>query len=194
MTLDFTPGILTDRHMNFDDGWTPLTQDEVADIWPQIITGLGPRAGQQERVKLAERSLSFLPGARFFRLRQKRGLGQATRHMLILADGSTHAVRYSPRLIDELQSRAALSLTHDNLTDYIAFYWRFTEHGRGQRLIDDDQAIAIREADNSLTATGVWRDHTGQHYALRAVIGHDGHVEFLDDQPLPDGASPPRLQ
>ena len=194
MTLDFTPGILTDQQMNFDDGWTPLTRDEVADVWQQIVTTLGPRAGQPDRVKLAECSLSFLPGARFFRLRQKRGLGQATRHMLILADGSAHAVRYSPRLIDALQNHGALALNNDNLADYILFYWRFTAHGRNQRLIDDDHPPVIDATGYGMTVTGVWRDHTGQHYALRAIIGTDGHVDFADDTPLPDGGSPPRYQ
>ncbi|MEO0393936.1 MAG: hypothetical protein AAF213_11945 [Pseudomonadota bacterium] len=189
MKLTQATGILADLQMNFDDGWTPLTASEMTAIWPVIQDCLGTRAGDLTKIKIAEQPLSFIPGARFFRLRQRRGMGQTTRYMIQLANGVSLAVHYSPRIIDELREQQALQVTDAVLGDYIAFYWRFTAHGRPARIIDHDQNLATQQTSKGILATGDWHEH-GQSMPLEAIIAADGHITFTADDMSLD--APPR--
>ncbi|MEM6902191.1 MAG: hypothetical protein AAF556_02995, partial [Pseudomonadota bacterium] len=108
------------------------------------------------------------------RLRQGRGVSRQTRYAVLLADSTALLIRFSPKIIAELQARDALLLTLETLPAYLAFYWRFTGHGRTERWLDP-ATLVEPTGDGGWRVNGHWIED-GQPIALNATVMPDGQV------------------
>lgn len=181
MQPGISTGSVTEIAMNFDANWQPMTAQESAELWPMLQSAFGDRLGTPERTKLSRQSLSFITDANLIRLRQRRGMGQATRYAVLSGHGQCLPVRFSPSLIGALAGK--LSINPDNAADYLEFCWRFAQHGVQAREAVRDESLSItRTDDGRFHVSGFWLE-LGRRRPLGALIGLDGQVSFLGAGP-----------
>lgn len=168
--------------MTAQPDWQRLDTDEASALHPCLTQAFGSRLGRFERLRLDQQALGFVHDGMLVRLRGGSAVAPVTRYAVVIGAGAACLpIRFSPRIIEELNRHHALILNRETLPAYIGFCGQFTRHGQPARTVLDDERLTFTQTADSVTMVdGYWHGETGaQRFACR--IDATGLVHFADD-------------
>lgn len=189
-----------------DDKWNPVTGEELEGFLSQVGQIDGTITPSAQTTKVEWRALPFYDNVAMIRMRDENWMPKELTVYYLTDQGTLYRLNGTSPPIHDINAKAPVKVTDDNILDYLHFFCFFVRGEEGPFLIAEDMDNPnMPEMDDKMKAVigGSLRpaSYEGKndkgHWLCDAVVFYSnalfianfavhptGMIEMLDDEPL----------